>query len=69
MLNTKFKEQNKEEIFKMTQSYTNILGAAIQEGQPLIQTIIYLNDNFEELYYIKTSEQILEMLKGQNEIY
>lgn len=54
MMNTRFKEQDPQKIKEMTRLYSQIFAVLMNTGKPLIQTIIWLNDNFEDVY--KTSE-------------
>lgn len=50
MMNTKFKETNKKKVFEMTQLYSQIFAVCMQANKPILQTIIYLNENFERIY-------------------
>ncbi len=50
MMNTPFKETNREKNLLMTKLYSQIFAVLIQSGKPIIQTIIYLNENFEKIY-------------------
>lgn len=54
MLNTPFK--SKENTKEMLKLYTQIFAVLMQTGHPLIQTTIWLNENFEELYLMSSTE-------------
>lgn len=65
MMNTPFKSKDKEKIERMTLGHFKILGILLTSGEPLIQTIIWLNENFEDIYSranteVEAYEQILD---------
>lgn len=57
MLNTKFKTTNTDENKKMTELYSQIFAVLMNIGRPILPTVIWLNDNFEEIYTTFNDEE------------
>ena len=60
MLNTPFSDEwTKETNKEMTKLWTSIFAVAMKQNLPIIQTIIWLNDNFEKIYEkSKTDDEV-----------
>ena len=50
-MNTKFQETDKDIVNTMTKFYAQILAVLLNADKPLLQTIIYMNENFEDIYF------------------
>lgn len=50
MMNVKFRSKNVDRIEAMTKLYSLIFAVLMNVNKPLLQTIIYLNENFEDIY-------------------
>lgn len=63
MMNTPFRETDKDRNQQMTILYAQIFAVAMQAGKPMLQSIIWLNENFEKVYETsETDVQIYEYI-------
>lgn len=56
MMNIPFKEIDKEKNSKMTKLYHQIFTILLSHGEPMLSTIIYMNENFEKIYHSVSSD-------------
>ena len=69
MPNTPFKTKDKQKITRMTAMYAQILGVMMNSGKPMLQSIIWLNENFEDTYArADTDVQVFEQIFDENNI-
>lgn len=56
MMNTKFREEDKETVEKMTKLYSQIFAVLMNVNKPILSTVVYLNENFERIYQKSPTE-------------
>ena len=67
MLNTPFKNKSKEK--EMTKLYSQIFAVLMGQNKPILSSVIWLNDNFEDLYYtFDTEVEVYEYVFQQLEV-
>ena len=57
MMNTRFASKDEEKIEKMTRLWAQLFAVMMKVDKPLLQSIVYLNDNFEEIYMSANEEK------------
>ncbi len=65
MMNTPYKSKDKNKIEEMTLMQSQIFSIALLSGKPILQTIIYLNENFEDIYSRNTPVETLKILSTE----
>jgi hypothetical protein len=63
MLNTPFKEGDADTQKEMTKLWTQIFAVCMNQNLPMVKTIVWLNENFEDIYWKSDTEvQVYEKI-------
>ena len=62
MLNTPFYTTDPEQKKAMTDLWTAVFAISMQQNLPLVQTMLYLNENFENYYNKFSQDETLKRL-------
>ena len=57
MLNTEFKNWDKETQQQMTKLWTQVFAVGMEQNLGILSPVVWLNDNFELIYKEKETEQ------------
>ena len=70
MMNTEFRSPDRDRREAMTKLWAQIFAVLLNIGRPILPTVIWLNDNFEDIYeYIDNEEEVYKYIFNEMQVH